>query len=191
MTGLIDEADSILVVIDVQPRFLRKLENEKARELESRIRWIVEVANLIDVPVVATVEMPEDNGPICDAVSRSIPKTATVHVKPAFGVAHCPDILSDIARYNRHTAVLTGLETDVCILQSAVGLRDAGWRVAVIEDAVAAPSPAHEQGLRRMRDNGIEIIGVKGLFYEWLRTIDRTRQVMGLLGAERPAGVVL
>jgi hypothetical protein len=42
---------------------------------------------------------------------------------------------------------------------------------------VAAPDRAHEEGLARMRDAGVVLLGTKGLFYEWARTVDRARQL--------------
>ena len=80
--------------------------------------------------------------------------------------------------------MLVGMETDVCVAQSALGLLDTGYRVVVVRDAVAAPGAAHEQGLDRMRDAGAVLIGTKGLFYEWTRTVGRASEV-----EERMAGV--
>ena len=49
--------------------------------------------------------------------------------------------------------------------------------------------PAHEQGLARMRDAGVELLGVKGLYYEWIRTVDRL--ALPGLPTVGPAGIVL
>jgi nicotinamidase-related amidase len=72
----------------------------------------------------------------------------------------------------RDTAVLVGMETDVCVAQSALGLLDRGLRVAVVADATYSPGAMHDHGLRRIADAGGVVIHAKGVYYEWVRTVD-------------------
>ncbi len=187
---LIDADDSVFLVIDTQPGFVRKVEPTIGEGTVDRIRWLVRVAAGLGIPLVVTEEEPDRNGRTVDRIEALIPPGVTRHTKPAFGVAACPPILADLERHHRGTAVLTGFETDVCVSQSALGLADAGWRVVVVEDAVASPGDAHAQGLARMRDSGIELIGVKGLSYEWLRTVDATVALDDVF-AQPPSGITL
>jgi nicotinamidase-related amidase len=71
--------------------------------------------------------------------------------------------------------VLTGLETDVYVAQSALGLLDEGLRVVVVEDAVGSPGTAHAAGLDRMRRAGVVPVVAKQLHYEWMRSVERAR----------------
>ena len=68
--------------------------------------------------------------------------------------------------------MIVGLETDVCVMQSALGLQQRGFRVVVLSDATASPGPCHEAGIARIRDSGVVISTVKGTFYEWVRSLD-------------------
>jgi hypothetical protein len=63
-------------------------------------------------------------------------------------------------------------------------------RVAVVQDAVASPGDAHEQGLARMRHAGIELVGLKGLAYEWMGTVERSWELSERL-PDPPPGIVL
>ena len=188
---LTDDADSVLIVIDAQPGFLGKLQPPDADAVVDRIRWLVRLATLLDVPVLVTEEQPERNGATAAPVDAALPVGASRHTKPAFGLAACPPIVADLERHGRRTAVLCGLETDVCVAQSAIGLKDAGWKVVVVEDAAASPDTAHAQGLARMRAAGVELAGVKALAYEWLRTVERTERVERFLETDSPIGIVL
>jgi len=87
--------------------------------------------------------------------------------------------------------VLAGLETDVCVAQSALGLRAAGYRVAVVSDACASPAPNHEHGLQRLRGSGVVLTSVKTVFYEWLRDLETTYRIREELDGPRPAGLTL
>lgn len=182
--------DSVLVVVDTQPGFLRKLGPLRADELVDRIRWLVRLADELGIPVALTEEEPDHNGGTARAIDAVVPAAAARHVKPAFGLASCPPIMADLEHHGRRTAVLCGLETDVCVAQSAIGLIDAGWCVAVVIDAVAAPGDAHDQGLTRIEASGVALVGLKGLAYEWLRTVAETNAHEGLL-SEPPIGIVL
>ncbi|HAP77328.1 MAG TPA: hypothetical protein DCR14_14740, partial [Acidimicrobiaceae bacterium] len=59
--------------------------------------------------------------------------------------------------------------------------------VAVVSDAVASPGSAHRQGLQRMRQEGVTLVGTKGLAYEWIGSVDR----LSLLPTPPPPGLVL
>ncbi len=98
-----------------------------------------------------------------------------IFAKPVFGLADCPDIMQAVRSTGRKTAVIAGFETDVCVTHSAVGLADAGYRVAVVQDAVFSPFGAHAAGLARLRDLGIELLSCKSVYYDWIRTLAAAR----------------
>jgi nicotinamidase-related amidase len=67
--------------------------------------------------------------------------------------------------------VLVGMETDVCVTHSALGFVEQGRRVVVIHDAVFSAGVSHGHGLARLRQEGIELMSAKELYYEWLRDL--------------------
>ncbi|MGE5229664.1 MAG: isochorismatase family protein [Deltaproteobacteria bacterium] len=173
---LIDRDDSLLIVIDLQPRFWSdRLDQEDAGEASSavaRASWLAGAAMALGVPAVLTEEDPARNGPTAVGVLLAVGRRAPVFTKPIFSLAACPDIMAAVAATGRRTAVLCGFETDVCVTQSAVGLTEAGYRVVVAADAVYAPAGAQAHGLARLRDLGIELVHCKGIYYDWVRTLD-------------------
>ena len=65
-------------------------------------------------------------------------------------------------------------------------------RALVVRDAVLAPGTAHEDGIERMRAAGATLIGTKGLFYEWARTVDMSSKLDELMASVPvPEGLVL
>ena len=174
-TSLIDADDSCLIVIDAQKAFFDKLEKRYVKPLIKRMVWIVDVAVKLEIPVIVTAEYIEENGSIIPELLEVLPPDTKIHNKMIFGLAADPEILDDVRKTNRNTAILLGLETDVCVAQSAIGLLENGYRVAVLEDAVGSPGKAHHYGLARMRGAGVLFSNVKSLFYEWLRTVENSR----------------
>ncbi len=189
MGTLFDADDSVLVVIDVQPGFLRKLTDEMAAQVVERVCFLVGTARALGIPIVATEEEPDRHGATLGAVVGALPAEHPRHRKPTFGLAFSPSILAAVESTGRRSAVLCGLETDVCVAQSAIGLHDLGWKVAVVADAVGAAGTAHDQGLRRIEHAGISLIGLKGLRYEWISSVDRLS--LPGLPKDAPAGITL
>ena len=178
VTGLCDRDQSCLVVIDVQQCFLDKLADPAP--LVARIMWLVEIARALAIPIVATAE---GDSPVAIA-------QLAARDKRVFGLAGQDDLRAAIAATGRREHVLVGLETDVCVAHSALGLLAAGYRVAVIEDAVGSPPPHHERGLRRIAAAGAVVTDTKGIYYEWCRDVATEDRVRALIPPP-PAGVKL
>jgi nicotinamidase-related amidase len=173
---LLDADDSVLVVVDVQERFLGKLPHAESALLIERIRWLVGVARWAQIPRIFTAEDTATNGPVHPSLADVLDADTPCFDKRHFALSGQVDIMRAVRSTGRQTAVLVGLETDVCVSQSAIGLVEQGYRAAVVADAVGSPGPDHAYGLQRMRAAGIVVVGLKGLFYEWMRTVARSEQ---------------
>jgi nicotinamidase-related amidase len=174
--ALVDVDDSVLIAIDVQAAFLDKLPPAEGRHLLRRICWLIQIAHRLNVPLVVTAEDIPNLESVHPQVTGALPPGTRIYSKMTFGLAAEAEILAAVERTGRRTAVLVGLETDVCVAQSAIGLMQAGYRVAAVADATGSPGTGHAFGLERMRDAGALILGLKGLYYEWLRTVERAAQ---------------
>lgn len=173
--SLLKAEDSILVAIDIQSAFVDKLPASQSGLLLNRMCWLVSVAHWLKLPFIVTAEELRKQ-PLVPRFLESLPPNTTVYDKPIFGLAHQLNILNAVRHTGRKTAVLIGLETDVCVAQSAIGLIDKGFRVAVVADATGTPEPGQEIGLNRMRAAGAIIVNTKSLFYEWLRTVENVNR---------------
>ena len=174
MARLLERDDSVLIVVDAQPGFFDPADAAAGgpADVIARIAWVVRVAAALDVPIVVTEEEPDRNGSTDPRVAEALPSGTLALTKPVFGLADVPDILSAVAATGRRSAVLVGAETDVCVAHSALGLLDRGYRVAVIADATYSPGAMHDHGLRRIAEAGGVVTHAKGVYYEWLRTLD-------------------
>ena len=183
MRGLVDGEDSVLVVVDTQPGFFAysKMDAEDAAAaagVVDRIVWMAGMARLLAIPAVVVEEAPEREGPTEPRVLAALPEGAPVVPKPTFGLAGCPEAVAAIEATGRRTAVLAGFETDVCVMQSAVGLAELGYRSIVLVDAAyTTGARQHERGLMRIADAGVERNHCKGIVFEWLRVVDEAIEV--------------
>ena len=189
--GLIDRNSSCLVVIDVQQYFLDKLPLDWRGPLVQRIAWLMRVAKALDIPIIATAEDMSRDGPLVPDLVRELPADSPVHDKMIFGLAAQAPILQTVKSNGQTDLVLVGLETDVCIAHSAIGLMDEGFRVAVIDDATASPPPHHDAGLRRIAAAGGIITTCKGIHYEWVRDLATLAMLRQKIGTDLPPDVTL
>ena len=175
MGRLIDADDCVLILVDVQEGFLERVEPEAKAGLIERIAFLTLSARFCRIPVVATVESPQDWGGLHPGLVEAV-GDAPVIDKTVFGLAGDPLAGPAVRETGRGTAVLAGLETDVCVAHTGLGLLDRGWRVVVIDDATYAPGDMHAAGLRRLTAAGAEIVHAKGVYYEWVRTLPAARE---------------
>lgn len=188
---LFDRSASLLCVIDVQKVFLDKLDAGDAGPLVARIVWLVHAAVALGVPVLAMAEDIARNGPPHQSVRDALPEGTVIHDKRVFGLAGQPDMLGAVRASGKSQMILCGLETDVCVAQSALGLKAAGFQVGVAADACGSPGPCHGAGLARMRGTGIVETSIKAVCYEWVRDLDTLARVKPLLGKGLPEGLSL
>ncbi|HVI90818.1 MAG TPA: isochorismatase family protein [Dongiaceae bacterium] len=188
---LLERDRSCLVVIDVQQYFLDKLPLDQRQPLVARIAWLMRVARILDIPIIATAEDISANGSLVPDLLKELPAEATVFDKMIFGLCGQPDIRSAVEATGRRDFVLAGLETDVCVGQSAIGLLGLGYRVGVIEDATASPPPHHASGIARLQTAGAIISALKGVYYEWVRDLATHERVQSQLNRPLPPGLTL
>jgi nicotinamidase-related amidase len=172
LKSLIDVNDSILVVIDVQESFLKKLEPAQSSTLVNRIEWLINVAIKLNIPIILTAEDIPRHGSVAQRLAKGLPSDTHIYNKMIFNLADETKILSAVNNTGRNTCVLVGLETDVCIAHSAFGLAQKGYQIAVVEDATCSPEGGHAYGMERIRSAGVTVVSVKGLYYEWIRNVN-------------------
>ncbi len=192
-TSLINVDDCVLVIIDVQDHFLARLPLERAELLINRVGWLMEVAKILNVPMIVTAEEWKRYADLPAVLAEKLPPGTNVLDKMIYGLADQTDILDAVRRTGRGTAVLVGMETDVCVTHSAIGLIQSGFQAIVLSDVTDSPGEAHQFGLERMRGAGALVMSLKGLYYEWIRTVSNcnTMDEVHLKRIGLPKGIIL
>src|SRR6266508_255824 len=175
-SSLIDVNDSLLISIDIQPSFVKKENKAENNPLLQRMCWVIKVANWLKIPLVVTAEDIPNTGNICEEVAQLLSPNTKIFNKMTFGLSAQADILEAVKQTQRKTAVLIGYETDVCITHSTLGLINLGYQVVVVADATGSPGEAHQIGLERIRGAGGIIVSAKSLYYEWIRTMEKSNE---------------
>lgn len=166
---LIDRDTSTLMVIDMQQRLLPVI-HDWYRVLDNAM-WLIALAQRLDVPVIASEQYPRGLGPSHERIRAVVP-AAAVFDKVDFSCVTNGRMATQ-ASAGRRQLVLCGIESHVCVLQTALDLCALGRDVFVVADAVGSRHPSDRQlALERMRQQGIEIVSREMVAFEWLRRAD-------------------
>lgn len=157
---------SSVLVVDIQDRLLAKMPTAAA--LVRNAGFLLDVAALLDVPVRATEQYPKGVGPTTAEIARRLP--AAPAAKTAFSCCGSGTFLEELEMLQRPNVVLVGMETHVCVQQTALDLIDAGLHVVLAADALASWGDLdHATALRRMEQAGAVVTTVESLAFEWVK----------------------
>lgn len=169
----LDPARSALLVIDVQPTLMPFI-HEGDRVLD-RIAFLAKVSKLLEIPILTTEQNPSRMGTTHEALADLVVDPAPFS-KMCFGACGCAPFMAALEETGRRQVVVTGVETHICVSQTAQGLLEAGYEVVVCPDGVSARSlERHKLGMERIRDAGCVPAHTEAVAYEWLGTAEHPR----------------
>lgn len=166
-SGRVTQVDSVLAVVDMQDSFLAPIADKD--KVVARCAFLVEIACLLGVPILVTEQYRQRMGETTDAIRRLLPPTVVRRDKLCFSSYRASGFEDDLVALGRKDIVIVGIESHICVTQTALDLHSAGYRVYVCEDATAArPSDAHGIAMQRLRHAGITVTHSESVAYEWL-----------------------
>lgn len=151
------------MIVDVQPAFVDTMSGDPEPVL-FRLERLVMLADWSQTPLILTVEHPvETKGPLPARLERRVPEGARSFVKHSFNLCSEKQILGHLKQLGRREAVVAGTETDVCILQSTIGLLENHFSVLLLTDCIFTSEPNPKAALRRMIHSGATPISLTTL----------------------------
>ncbi|KTD64813.1 hydrolase [Legionella spiritensis] len=160
---LLKKDDSCVLLIDVQEKLAPYVLESK--KMIARCQWLMKLADELGVPVLTSEQYPGGLGATVAPLQHSRASVAKVH----FSCWRERNYQEKLRELDKNQLVLIGIETHVCVLQTALDLLEAGYQVYVVVDAV---SSRHEHdvkyGLKRMKQAGAELITSEMVFFEWV-----------------------
>jgi nicotinamidase-related amidase len=162
-----DAARSVLVLVDYQGRLMPAIHDAEA-VVEAAL-LLADAASTLGIRVVGTQQNPDGLGPNAEAVRMRCDVTLS---KMYFDA--CSDGLAEVlgegrAQDDRPEVVIAGCEAHVCLMQTALGLLERGFRTWVVETACGSRRPADKQAaMQRLREAGATIVSDEMVLFEWV-----------------------
>jgi nicotinamidase-related amidase len=157
-------ADTGLLVIDLQEKLLPLIADGTA--VVRNAAFLIDAANLLGMTVQATEQYPRGLGPTAAELARRLPHRPD---KTAFSCCAIPEVIETFRREARPKVVLCGIESHVCVLNTALDLLALDFRVYLAVDAISARFRIdHEVAMRRLEQAGAILTTAEGCVFEWV-----------------------
>ena len=158
---------SLLLIIDMQERLL-KVQHEPDSMLHSCL-VLIQAAQTLNIPILATTQNANRLGPMSTQMETYIDSKVHILDKITFSVIKDEACSDFIEHSDKNQIVICGVETHICVCQTALQLLEDGYSPFVCADAVTSRSKEnHLNSLERMRTAGVQITSVESSIYEWL-----------------------
>ena len=163
-------------IIDVQELFISQTDKRLWSKIKKNINNFARLLGHFRIPIVFTLERPVDQkGGLPEEVSKNVVRAAKILEKDFFDLTREQEIAHYIARLKKKQVLVAGCETDVCILQSCLGLLGLGYEVYVVEDLLFSSSRKVDSAIARMKAEGAVFLTYKSLYYELIEAVESGR----------------
>ena len=158
-------SDAFVCVVDLQEKLVPT--QSHPTELLQRVKVLLGGARALEIPFVAAQQYPKGLGEILPEVKELFPAGTFIGDKTTFSCFGIPEFKEAAAKLNRRKMILLGVETHVCVLQTALDAMKLGYEVYLVEDCTdSRHGYDRAAGLKFMRESGVKIVTAEMLLFQ-------------------------
>lgn len=160
---MLSKDNAILIVIDFQERMMPHIEG--GDEILKNTRKLIKAAKIFNLPIIVTKQ--KKLGEIVDEISNEMEEEAIE--KTTFSCYKNEKFARKINGMEKKQCIIAGIETHICVLQTALDLKEAGYEVHVVVDCVGSrKSYEKDVAIKRMMQEDIFVTTAETAIYEML-----------------------
>jgi len=161
---------SQLLIIDIQERLASAMPTDVMENVIKNNNILLSAANELDIPVIYSEQYPTGLGNTVSEISEQLLDSSDSVTKTCFACSNSEGFNELIAKQKRQQIIITGIESHICVLQSAIHLQRRGYEVYVVEDATCSRKKMnHKNAIERLRHSDVIISSVESVLFEWLK----------------------
>ena len=166
---LIDRNDSILLLIDIQEKLIKKIFDFKS--VIDHSKKIVDIFSFLKLPIVYSEQYPNGLGKTINSIDDKLKKKKALKIeKTTFSCISNKNDTEIRKIFPKNQIIICGIETHICILQTSIDFYNKGYEVFVIDEAVGSRDERHKNlAFDRLIKNGISLINFEMLVFELIR----------------------
>ncbi len=165
---LISRDNSLLLIIDVQERLAPAMDSP--REVITNCSRLTGIAKALNVPFLITEQYPKGLGQTMIDIRQEAGEDTVYLEKSEFSCLKNDALAASIRSTGKKQIIIAGIEAHICVLQTAIDLKDAGFDVFVVSDACSSRNPLQVViAYQRMMRHGIDIVSSEMVFFEWMQ----------------------
>ncbi|MBL6990698.1 MAG: isochorismatase family protein [Bacteriovoracaceae bacterium] len=163
----------LFLLIDYQQSFFKILKKSIVKDAHKNILLLIEMFKKLEVPMIGTEHYKKGLGDTDSEVLKAWGDAPVFTDKITFSCCGDEQFQQNLKNNSRPIVVVTGLETQICVLQTTLDLLDQGYIVIVLKDAVLSTTKLKwENGLELMRQAGAHILNTETLLFHLLKRAD-------------------
>lgn len=164
---MLEQTKTGLIVVDVQGKLARMMHDSE--QLIGNIVRLIEGCKALDLPIIQLEQIPDKLGATVDEVQAVLATGQAIH-KTAFSGCGEPAFLQAVAATQRTQWLVCGIETHICVYQTALQLMQAGHHVELVSDCVGSRTPANKElALAKLVRHGVELSSIEMCLYELMQ----------------------
>ena len=174
--------DCVLLVVDVQDRLIDTIAEHEA--MVQNIAALIKAAVVLQVPILATEQ--EKLGDTVPQLKALLPTPATR--KLTFSACDSLEFMTKLNTTRRRTLIVCGIETHICIMQTALDLLPGHYRVLIVKDATSSHTLTdRDTALHRLEAGRAEITTTEAIIYEMTEKAgtDEFRKILDIVKERR------
>lgn len=177
VSGMLCAESSCLVLIDLQERLLPVIRQGEVVLAVSQ--FLRQVAAIFSVPTLLTEQYPKGLGPVVSALlegAEDLPRMSKLRFSAAEEVRLFVEQQNLVRPLPITQVCLAGIETHVCVLQTALELGSLGFQVFVVADGTGSRFESDRAlGLQRLLFAGVQVVAAESVGFEWCGTAEHPR----------------
>lgn len=164
----LERSNAQLVVVDVQEKLCRAMEPAVLEQLAGNISILLDAAAELGLPTIVTEQYVKGLGSTLPVLKEKL--TATPLEKMTFSCCGGEGFMQALAASDRRQVILTGMESHVCVLQTALELLNAGYVVHLVTDAVMSRKKANwKTALKTLTSAGAVLTSTEAALFQLLK----------------------
>ena len=165
---MIQQDNSLILIIDFQEKLLKATVKDTA--VIENGKKLLKTANLLNIPAIITEQYPQGLGATIEEIKSSNPQ-AHYFEKTSFSAFSTACIKEAIEATCKKQIILCGVEAHICVLQTALELKENGFDVYVIKDACASRKIENfDNAFSRLIQAGITVSDTETTLFEFLKS---------------------
>ena len=163
----IKQNNTLILIIDIQEKLLNAVYNKETLSKNAEI--IAKASNILKIPVLVTEQYPQGLGKTVDIITENLSENSLFFEKLDFSALNNIDLFKQIEKFNPQNILLFGIETHICVYQTAIDLLSKGFNVTLVYNLSGSRSASeHEAAINCLRIAGCDIKTLEMVLFEIL-----------------------
>lgn len=160
--------DTLVVIVDFQEKLINATKAQNELEVATKA---VTAAKILDIPVLVSEQYPKGLGSTDNKIVENLPENSKILEKTSFSLLKTDSIAEAVKSFGKKQILLCGIETHICVLQTAIDMINNGHEVYLLKNACKSRQESECQaGTDAMRDEGAKIVTLEIALFEFLQS---------------------